>query len=131
MNINNKIITKYKILLRTCKHAVTRLKWNILTEIFYILLLLLFTQSFYNTNQMSTSRHEKSGRFNFCENFKKYDIDIKTIGKHINNALNEELKDDNSVVAKILKNYMLKGYAVNQRTLEYSEKTVKFQESTL
>ena len=91
--------------------------------------------------------------------------DIKTIGKHINNALNEEL--DNSVVAKfattakdgktyqveyynldmiisvgyrvksqngivfrkwankILKDYMLKGYAINQRRLEYLEKTVK------
>ena len=96
-----------------------------------------------------------------------FDRDIKTIGKHINNALNEELKDDNSVVAKfattasdgktynveyynldviisvgyrvksengvifrrwankILKDYMLKGYAVNQRRLEYLEKTVK------
>ena len=85
-----------------------------------------------------------------------FDRDIKTIGKHINNALKEELKDDNSVVAnfattakdgkkynveyynldviisigyrvkssqgivfrkwanKILKDYMLKGYAVNQ-----------------
>lgn len=29
-----------------------------------------------------------------------FDRDIKTIGKHINNALKEELKDDNSVVAK-------------------------------
>ena len=96
-----------------------------------------------------------------------FDRDIKTIGKHINNALNEELKDDNSVVAKfattasdgktynveyynldviisvgyrvksengvifrrwankILKDYMLKGYAINQRRLEYLEKTVK------
>ena len=93
--------------------------------------------------------------------------DIKTIGKHINNALNEELKDDNSVVAKfattasdgktynveyynldviisvgyrvksengvifrrwankILKDYMLKGYSLNQKRLEYLEKTVK------
>ena len=91
--------------------------------------------------------------------------DIKTIGKHINNALNEEL--DNSVVAKfattakdgktyqvdyynldviisvgyrvkskngvifrkwankVLKDYMIKGYAVNQKRLEYLEKTVK------
>ena len=96
-----------------------------------------------------------------------FDRDIKTIGKHINNSLNEELKDDNSVVAKfattasdgktynveyynldviisvgyrvksengvifrrwankILKDYMLKGYAVNQRRLEYLEKAVK------
>jgi len=96
-----------------------------------------------------------------------FDRDIKTIGKHINNSLNEELKDDNSVVAKfattasdgktynveyynldviisvgyrvkskngvifrqwankILKDYMLKGYVVNQRRLEYLEKTVK------
>ena len=96
-----------------------------------------------------------------------FDRDIKTIGKHINNALNEELKDDNSVVAKfattasdgktynveyynldviisvgyrvksengvifrrwankILKNYMLKGYAINQKRLEYLEKNVK------
>lgn len=93
--------------------------------------------------------------------------DIKTIGKHINNALNEELKEDEAVVAKfattaedgkiynmeyynldmivsigyrvksqngikfrkwanrILKDYMLKGYAVNQKRLEYLEKTVK------
>jgi len=91
--------------------------------------------------------------------------DIKTIGKHINNALYEEL--DDSVVAKfattasdgkvyqvdyynsdmiisvgyrvkskngiifrrwankILKDYMLKGYAVNNKRLEYLEKTVK------
>ena len=91
--------------------------------------------------------------------------DIKTIGKHINNALNEEL--DNSVVAKfattakdgktyqvdyynldviisvgyrvkskngvifrkwankILKDYILKGYAINKKRLEYLEKTVK------
>ena len=96
-----------------------------------------------------------------------FDRDIKTIGKHINNALNEELKDDNSVVAKfattasdgktynveyynldviisvgyrvkskngvifrkwankILKDYMLKGYAINQKRLEYLEKTVQ------
>ena len=92
-----------------------------------------------------------------------FDRDIKTIGKHINNALNEELKDiptvakfatvqkegnrdvtrdieyynldviisvgyrvksENGVIFrrwanKILKDYMLKGYAVNQRRLEY------------
>ena len=96
-----------------------------------------------------------------------FDRDIKTIGKHINNALNEELKDNDSVVAKfattasdgktynveyynldviisvgyrvkskngvifrqwankILKDYMLKGYAVNQKRLAYLEKTVK------
>jgi prophage maintenance system killer protein len=96
-----------------------------------------------------------------------FDRDIKTIGKHINNALKEELLDDNSVVAKfattasdgkkyqveyynldmilsigyrvksnkgitfrrwankILKDYMLKGYAINQKRLDYLEKTVK------
>ena len=94
-----------------------------------------------------------------------FDRDIKTIGKHIKNALEEEL--DNSVVANfattardgktynvdyynldmiisigyrvkskngiifrkwannILKDYMLKGYAINQKRLEYLEKTVK------
>ena len=94
-----------------------------------------------------------------------FDRDIKTIGKHINNALNEEL--DNSVVAKfattakdgktyqveyynldmiisigyrvksqngvifrkwankVLKDYLLKGHAVNQKRLEYLEKTIK------
>ena len=94
-----------------------------------------------------------------------FDRDIKTIGKHINNALNEEL--DNSVVAKfattakdgktyqveyynldmiisvgyrvksqngvifrkwannVLKDYLIKGYAVNQKRLEYLEKTIK------
>ncbi len=98
-----------------------------------------------------------------------FDRDIKTIGKHINNALNEELKDiptvakfatvqkegnrdvtrdieyynldviisvgyrvksENGVIFrrwanKILKDYMLKGYAINQKRLEYLEKTVK------
>ena len=101
-----------------------------------------------------------------------FDRDYKTIRKHINNALEEELKDE-VVVAKfenttehgaiegkmqthlvdyynldmiisvgyrvkskngvqfrkwankILKDYMLKGYAVNQRRLEYLEKTIK------
>ena len=97
-----------------------------------------------------------------------FDRDIKTIGKHINTALKEEL--DNSTVAKfatvqkegnrkvtreieyynldmiisvgyrvkskngiifrkwanqILKDYLLKGYAVNQKRLDYLEKTVK------
>ena len=93
---------------------------------------------------------------------------IKTIGKHINNALREEL--DNSVVAnfattakdgktyqvdyynldmiisvgyrvkskrgiafrrwanKVLKDYLLKGYAINNKRLEYLEKTIKLIE---
>ena len=96
-----------------------------------------------------------------------FDRDVKTIGKHINNALKEELFDDNAVVAKfattakdgktyqveyynldvilsvgyrvkskkgiifrrwansVLKDYTLKGYVVNQKRLEYLEKTVK------
>ena len=101
-----------------------------------------------------------------------FDRDYKTIRKHINNALKEELKDEvvvakfenttehgaidgktqthlvdyynldmiisigyrvksnNGIIFrkwanKILKDYMLKGYAVNQRRLEYLEKTVK------
>ena len=102
---------------------------------------------------------------------KLFDRDYKTIRKHINNALKEEL--DDSVVAKfanttehgaikgknqthmidyynldmilsvgyrvkskngiifrkwankILKDYMLKDYAVNQKRLDYLEKTVK------
>ena len=97
-----------------------------------------------------------------------FDRDVKTIAKHINNALREEL--DSSTVAKfatvqneggrkvtrnieyynldmiisvgyrvksqngiifrkwankILKDYLLKGYALNQKRLEYLEKTVK------
>lgn len=100
-----------------------------------------------------------------------FDRDIKTIGKHINNTLKEEL--DDSTVAKfattskhgaiegktqthmveyynldmiisvgyrvksqngitfrrwankILKDYMIKGYAINQKRLEYLEKTVQ------
>ncbi len=97
-----------------------------------------------------------------------FDRDVKTIHKHINNALKEEL--DNTTVAKfatvqkegnrnvsrnldyynldmiisvgyrvkskkgilfrkwatkVLKDYLLKGYAVNQKRLEYLEKTVK------
>ncbi len=99
---------------------------------------------------------------------KLFDRDYKTIRKHINNALKEEL--DSSTIAKIatvqsegprevirnidyynldmiisvgyrvkskngiifrkwankvLKEYLLKGYAVNQRRLEYLEKTVR------
>lgn len=98
-----------------------------------------------------------------------FDRDIKTIGKHINNALKEELKDIPTVAkfatvqkegerevtrnieyynldmilsvgyrvksskgiifrkwaTKVLKEYMLKGYAVNKRRLEYLEKTIK------
>ena len=98
-----------------------------------------------------------------------FDRDIKTIGKHINNALNEELKDiptvanfatvqkegnrnvtreidyynldmiisvgyrvksKNGVIFrkwanKILKDYLIKGYSVNQKRLEYLEKTIK------
>ncbi len=100
---------------------------------------------------------------------KLFDRDIKTIGKHINNALSEELKDiptvakfatvqkegerevtrnveyynldmilsigyrvksDKGVIFrqwanKVLKDYMLKGYALNQKRLEYLEKTIK------
>lgn len=97
-----------------------------------------------------------------------FDRDSKTIRKHINNALTEEL--DNSTVAnfatvqnegnrsvtrnveyynldviisvgyrvksqngiifrkwanKVLKEYLLKGYSVNQKRLEYLEKTIK------
>ena len=95
--------------------------------------------------------------------------DIKTIGKHINNALKEELKDVSTVAkfatvqkegkrkvtrdieyynldmilsigyrvksnkgilfrkwaTRVLKDYMLKGYAVNKKRLEYLEKTIK------
>ncbi len=99
---------------------------------------------------------------------KLFDREYKTIRKHINNALEEEL--DNSTVAKfatiqkegnrdvtrkieyynldviisvgyrvkskngiifrkwankILKDYILKGYAINQKRLEYLEKTIK------
>ena len=100
---------------------------------------------------------------------KLFDRDVKTIGKHINNALNEELKDVPTVAKfatvqkegarnvtrnieyynldmiisigyrvksnkgiifrrwanRVLKDYMLKGYAINQKRLEYLEKTIK------
>ena len=101
-----------------------------------------------------------------------FERDYKTIRKHINNALNEELKDEvvvakfenttehgaiegktqthmvdfynldmiisvgyrvksnNGILfrkwaTKVLKDYMLKGYAVNKKRLEYLEKTIK------
>ena len=98
-----------------------------------------------------------------------FDRDIKTIGKHINNALKEELNDIPTVANfatvqkegnrnitrnieyynldmvlsvgyrvksnkgimfrrwanKVLKDYTLKGYAANQKRLEYLEKTIK------
>lgn len=103
-----------------------------------------------------------------------FDRDVKTIGKHINNVLNEEL--DGSTVAKIatvqkegdrevireidyynldmiisvgyrvksnrgvafrrwanaiLKDYMLKGYAVNEKRLETLNKTIEIQSKML
>ena len=103
---------------------------------------------------------------------KLFERDIKTIGKHINNALTEKLanevvvakfatvfkhgaldgktqthmveyynldviisvgyrvKSQNGIIFrrwanKILKDYMIKGYAINQKRLKYLEKTVK------
>lgn len=100
---------------------------------------------------------------------KLFGRDVKTIGKHINNALNEELKNiptvanfatvqkegqreitrnieyynldmilsigyrvksDKGIIFRkwanrILNDYTLKGYSVNQRRLEYLEKTIK------
>ena len=103
---------------------------------------------------------------------KLFDRDYKTIRKHINNALKEELKDEvvvakfenttehgaiqgktqthmveyynldmiisvgyrvksnNGIIFrkwanKILKEYLIKGYAVNQKRLEYLEKTIQ------
>ena len=96
---------------------------------------------------------------------KLFGRDSKTIRKHINNALNEELynsavakfattakdgktyqveyynldmiisvgyrvKSKNGIIfrkwaKKVLKDYMIKGYAVNQKRLEYLEKTIK------
>ena len=100
---------------------------------------------------------------------KLFDRDIKTIGKHINNALEEELKDiptvakfatvqkegerevtrnielynldmilsvgyrvksQNGIIFRkwatsVLKDYLIKGYAVNKKRLEYLEKTVQ------
>ena len=103
-----------------------------------------------------------------------FDRDVKTIGKHINNALKEEL--DSSTVAKfatvqkegsrnikreidyynldmiisvgyrvksqngiifrkwatsILKDYMIKGYAVNQKRLDVLNKTIAIQTTIL
>ena len=97
-----------------------------------------------------------------------FDRDIKTIGKHIKNALEEEMdystvakfaivqkegirnvsrnieyynldmiisvgyrvKSKNGIIFrkwanKVLKDYLIKGYTVNQKRLDYLEKTVK------
>ena len=120
--------------------------------------------------------NEKKNEIILFENqgvkFKRWNCVAKQatiIGKHINNALKEELKDiptvakfatvqkegernvsrnieyynldmilsvgyrvksDKGIIFrqwanKILKNYMIKGYAVNQKRLEYLEKTIK------
>ena len=100
-----------------------------------------------------------------------FERDVKTIGKHINNALKEEL--DNSVVAnfattasdgktyqaehynldmiisvgyrvksnrgvefrkwanKILKQYIIQGYAINEKRLEALQRTVSIQTKML
>lgn len=102
-----------------------------------------------------------------------FDRDIKTIGKHINNALKEELKDDNSVVANfattasdgkvyqvehynldmiisigyrvksnrgvefrkwansVLKQYIIQGYAINEKRLEALQRTINIQTKML
>lgn len=102
-----------------------------------------------------------------------FDRDVKTIGKHINNALKEELSDDDSVVAKfattaldgkiyqvehynldmiisvgyrvksnrgvefrkwankVLKQYIIQGYAINEKRLEALQRTVSIQTKML
>ena len=47
-----------------------------------------------------------------------FDRDVKTIGKHINNALKEELSDDNSTVAKFA-TVQLEGEREVTRDIEY------------
>lgn len=95
---------------------------------------------------------------------KLFDRDVKTIGKHINNALKEELQDIPTVAKfatvqkeglrevtrnveyynldmilcvgiifrrwanNVLKEYMIKGYTINEKRLESLEKTVKLIE---
>ena len=115
--------------------------------------------------KLEVNRKDETVWLNANQLSKLFDRDSKTIRKHINNALNEEL--DDSVVArfattakdgktyqveyynldmiisigyrvkskngiifrkwatKVLKDYMIKGYAVNQKRLEYLEKTIK------
>lgn len=124
---------------------------------------------FENQNvKLEVSMKDETVWLNTEQMAKLFDRDYKTIRKHINNALEEEL--DNSTIAKfatvqkegdrnvtreiehynldmiisvgyrvkskngiifrkwankILKDYMIKGYAINQKRLEYLEKTVK------
>ena len=47
-----------------------------------------------------------------------FNRDIKTIGKHINNALKEELSDDNSTVAKFA-TVQIEGEREVERNIEY------------
>ncbi len=47
-----------------------------------------------------------------------FDRDVKTIGKHINNALKEELSDDNSTVAKFA-TVQIEGEREVERNIEY------------
>ena len=53
-----------------------------------------------------------------------FDRDVKTIGKHINNALKEEL--DSSTVAKFATVHK-EGYRVNQKRLDALNKTIELQ----
>ena len=120
--------------------------------------------------QLEVNLKDETVWLNRLQISKLFSRDVKTISKHINNALNEELKNDFSTVAKIatvqiegerevnriieyynldmiisigyrvkssngivfrkwankiLKDYMLKGYAANERRLAYLEKTVQ------
>ena len=101
-----------------------------------------------------------------------FDRDVKTIGKHINNALKEELRDEDSVVAffattasdgktyqmeyynldviisvgyrvksnrgvefrrwanSVLKQYILQGYAVNQRRIQQLGEVIRIMKRT-
>ena len=56
--------------------------------------------------------------------------DKSVISRHIRNIFSEGELEHNGIAfrkwaTKILKDYMLKGYAANQKRLEYLEKTIK------
>ncbi len=129
---------------------------------------------FENQNiKLEVNMHDDTVWLNANQMAKLFDRDSKTIRKHINNALVEELLNDNTTVAKfetvqkegnrnitrmveyysldviisvgyrvkskngiifrrwansILKDYLIKGYSINEKRLKQLEKTVKLIE---
>ena len=78
----------------------------------------------YNSTVAKFATVQTEGDRNVSRNIEYYNLDVII-------SVGYRVKSQNGVIFRkwatsILKDYMLKGYAVNQKRLEYLEKTIKF-----